>query len=216
MTMTRVCLITGGSRGIGRETARLAAASGWDVAVNYRERSEAADVAVAAAHALGRRAMAVRGDVADEADVIDMFRAAERQLGPITGLVNSAGVSFASRVDALKTADIQRMLAVNVTGLMLCCREAAKRMSTANGGKGGAIVNVSSMAATIGGRPGASTYAASKGAVDVFTLGGGGRYPCECRAPRHHRYGDDRGGPRRFPACRNRGQHSDAALRNAH
>ena len=171
MTMTRVCLITGGSRGIGRETARLAAASGWDVAVNYRERSEAADVAVAAAHALGRRAMAVRGDVANEADVIDMFRAAERQLGPITGLVNSAGVSFASRVDALKTADIQRMLAVNVTGLMLCCREAAKRMSTANGGKGGAIVNVSSMAATIGGRPGASTYAASKGAVDVFTLG---------------------------------------------
>lgn len=100
-----------------------------------------------------------------------MFASTERALGPITGIVNSAGVSTNTRVDAINAHDLERMFAVNVVGLLLCCREATKRMSTRHGGKGGSIVNVSSMAATIGGRPGASAYAASKGAVDVFTVG---------------------------------------------
>ena len=169
--MRQVCLVTGGGRGIGRATARLAAACGWDVAINFRERSAAAEAVAADVVAAGGRAVAVRGDVADESDVMAMFAAAERALGPISGLVNAAGASLNSRVDALNAKDLERLFAVNVIGLMLCCREAARRMSTRHGGKGGAIVNVSSMAATIGGRPGASAYAASKGAVDVFTLG---------------------------------------------
>jgi len=169
--MRKVCLITGGARGIGRETARLAAAAGWDVAINFRERSDAAEAVAADVGAVGRKAIAVRGDVAKESDVIAMFEAAERALGPIMSLVNSAGVSTNTRVDAIEAHDLERMFAVNVIGLLLCCREAAKRMSTRHGGKGGSIVNVSSMAATIGGRPGASAYAASKGAVDVFTMG---------------------------------------------
>ena len=129
--MANVCLITGGARGIGRETARLAAAGGWDVAINFRERSDAAEALVVAISAAGRKAIAVRGDVAEESDVVAMFEAAERALGPITGLVNSAGVSFNNRVDAIKAHELERMFAVNVIGLMLCCREAAKRMSTA-------------------------------------------------------------------------------------
>jgi NAD(P)-dependent dehydrogenase (short-subunit alcohol dehydrogenase family) len=169
--MTKVCLIAGGARGIGRETARLAAAAGWDVAINFRERSDAAEAAVGDVAALGRKAVAVRGDIARENDILAMFKAAERALGPITGLVNSAGVSSNARVEALMAHELERMFAVNVIGLVLCCREAVRRMSTRRGGKGGAIVNVSSMAATIGGRPGASAYAASKGAVDVFTMG---------------------------------------------
>ena len=112
-----------------------------------------------------------RGDIGKESDVMAMFVSAERALGPITGLVNSAGVSTNTRVDAINAHDLEHMFAVNVVGLLFCCREAARRMSTRHGGKGGSIVNVSSMAATIGGRPGASAYAASKGAVDVFTMG---------------------------------------------
>jgi NAD(P)-dependent dehydrogenase (short-subunit alcohol dehydrogenase family) len=169
--MTGTCLITGGGRGIGRATARVAARAGWDVAVNYRERADAAEALVAELAALGRRSIAIRADVAVEADVVGLFAAAEQALGPIRGLVNSAGIASHNRVEALRAEDLRRMLEVNVIGLMLCCREAAKRMSTARGGRGGAIVNVSSMAATIGGRAGSSAYAATKGAVDVFTTG---------------------------------------------
>lgn len=169
--MAKACLITGGARGIGRETARLAAAAGWDVAINFRERSDAAEAAVRDIAALGRNAVAVRGDVARENDILAMFETTERALGPITGLVNSAGVSGNARVEALGAHELECMFAVNVIGLMLCCREGVRRMSTRRGGKGGAIVNISSMAATIGGRSGASAYAASKGAVDVFTTG---------------------------------------------
>jgi NAD(P)-dependent dehydrogenase (short-subunit alcohol dehydrogenase family) len=169
--MSKVCLITGGARGIGRETARLAAAAGCDIAVNFRERSDAAEAVAAEIVSVGRNAVSIRGDIGKESDVVAMFVAAERALGPITGLVNSAGVSTNTRVDAISAHDLEHMFAVNVVGLLLCCREAAKRMSTRHGGKGGSIVNVSSMAATIGGRPGASAYAASKGAVDVFTMG---------------------------------------------
>ncbi len=169
--MNKVCLITGRARGIGRETARLAADAGWDVAINFRERSDAAEAVVAEISAAGRKAISVRGDVAKESDVVAMFETADRALGRITGLVNSAGVSTNTRVDAINAHDLERMLAVNVIGLLLCCREAARRMSTRHGGEGGSIVNASSMGATIGGRLGASSYAASKGAVDVFTTG---------------------------------------------
>lgn len=169
--MRHVCLITGGSRGIGAETARLLASEGWDVAIGYRERADAAEVLAAELAVSGRRAIAVGGDVAVERDVIAMFETVDRQLGPVHGLVNSAGISIPSRVTELDAAVVAATFQINVVGTMLCCREAARRMSTARGGSGGAIVNLSSMAATIGGRPGASIYAASKGAIDVFTTG---------------------------------------------
>ncbi len=169
--MTKNCLITGGARGIGRATARLAARDGWNIAINYRERSDAADALVAEIRALGRNAVAIQADVGDEAGIEALFTMATDELGPIDGLVNSAGVSFQNRVDSLDAANLHRMFDVNVIGLMLCCREAARRMSGAHGGAGGSIVNISSMAATIGGRTGASTYAASKAAVDAFTVG---------------------------------------------
>ncbi len=169
--MTGTCLITGGSRGIGRATALAAARAGWDVAINYRDHADAAESLATEIRALGRKALTIRADVAVEADIVAMFEKAESGLGAIRALVNSAGISNHGRVDSLDAACLRRMMEVNVIGLMLCCREAARRMSTAHGGRGGAIVNVSSMAATIGGRGGASTYAASKGAVDVFTMG---------------------------------------------
>ena len=169
--MTGTCLITGGARGIGRATAMAAARAGWDVAINYRERADAAEELAATIRSLGRKALPVQADVSVEGDIVGMFNRAERELGPIRGLVNSAGIAHHNRVDVLDGAELARMMQLNVIGLMLCCREAVKRMSTANGGAGGTIVNVSSMAATIGGRSGSSTYAASKGAVDVFTMG---------------------------------------------
>jgi NAD(P)-dependent dehydrogenase (short-subunit alcohol dehydrogenase family) len=165
-------LITGGASGIGAETARLAAARGHRVAINYRSRPERARELVAAIRADGGMAEAFAADMADEAAISGLFDAAERALGPIAGLVNSAGIGGgAHRVDAMPAATLDELFRVNVVGLILCCREAARRMSTAHGGKGGAIVNVSSMAATIGGRQGKSHYAASKAAVDVFTVG---------------------------------------------
>lgn len=169
--MGDVLLVTGGARGIGRAVVELAAGRGFDVAVGYRHDRSAAEEAVAAVRAAGKRAVAVQADVADEADIVRMFEEAEDGLGPIRALVNSAGISTRIRVDAMPAVDLQRLMAINVIGLMLCCREAAKRMSTAHGGEGGAIVNVGSMAAALGGRPGASHYAGSKGAVDSFSKG---------------------------------------------
>ncbi len=169
--MAKVLLVTGGARGIGRATVELAASRGFDVAVGYRKDRDAAEAATEAVRASGRRAVAVQADVASEADIVSMFEETEKHLGKISGLVNSAAISTRMRVDAAPVADLERLMAVNVTGLMLCCREAAKRMSTAHGGDGGTIVNVGSMAAFAGGRPGASHYAGSKGAVDGFTRG---------------------------------------------
>lgn len=169
--MAKICLITGGARGIGLETALLAAADGWDVAITYREQVEAAEAAVAAVRTKGRRGLAVRADVGHVDEIAEAFGMVDKQLGAIGGLVNNAGIAFPSRVEALVDADLRRMFEVNVLGLMACCREATKRMSTRHGGNGGSVVNISSMAATIGGRPGSSTYAATKGAVDVFTTG---------------------------------------------
>lgn len=165
-------LITGGSRGIGAATARAAAAAGHAVAVNYERREDAAEAVVADIVAAGGRACAVAGDVADEGAVERMFETAQSRLGPVTGLVNSAGISGNGSAAAdFDAATLERLFAVNVVGTMLCCREAVRRMSTRRGGAGGAIVNVSSMAATIGGRAGASDYASSKAAVDAFTVG---------------------------------------------
>jgi NAD(P)-dependent dehydrogenase (short-subunit alcohol dehydrogenase family) len=168
----KTLLITGGASGIGAETARRAAAHGYKIAINYRSRDAQAKAVVADIAAKGGRAIALPGDMAKEADIVRLFEETEQALGPITHLVNSAGINGRrGRVDEYDAAILSNLFAVNVVGLMLCCREATRRMSTKNGGKGGAIVNVSSMAGTLGGRPGSSAYAASKGAVDAFTKG---------------------------------------------
>ena len=168
--MTGTLLITGGASGIGAETARRAAKRGYKVAINYRTRDAQAMGVAADIAASDGQAIALPGDMANEADIVRLFNETERVFGPITHLVNSAGTNGRpGRVDDYDAGVLANLFAVNVTGLMLCCREAVKRMSSKRGGKGGAIVNVSSMAATLGGRPNSSAYAASKGAVDAFT-----------------------------------------------
>jgi len=169
--MTKTLLITGGASGIGAETARRAAKRGYKVAVNYRSRDTQARKIVTDIEAAGGKAIALPADMANEADIVRMFAETERALGPITHLVNSAGTGGRTRVDEYDAALLEKLFAINAIGVMLCCREAARRMSTRHGGKGGAIVNVSSMASTIGGRLGSSAYAATKGAVDAFTKG---------------------------------------------
>ena len=157
---------------VGAETARRAASRGYSIAINYRTRDAEAKKVVAAVEASGAKAIAIKADMASEADIVRMFEETTKALGPITHLANSAGINGRrGRVDEYDAAALANLFATNVTGLMLCCREAARRMSTKHGGKGGAIVNVSSMAATLGGRLGSSAYAASKGAVDAFTKG---------------------------------------------
>jgi NAD(P)-dependent dehydrogenase (short-subunit alcohol dehydrogenase family) len=163
----KVIIVTGGGRGIGAATALLAAQRGYAVAVNYLKNGEAAE-------RLARevKGIAVQGDVASEADVVRLFRTVDEKLGRVSALVNNAGiVDRGSRVEAMSAERIQRMLAVNVVGSFLCAREAVKRMSTRHGGKGGAIVNVSSVAARLGGPGEYVDYAASKGAIDTFTVG---------------------------------------------
>ena len=167
-----VVVITGGSRGIGAAAACMAAARGDAVAVNYRSGREAADAVVTAILETGGRAEAFQADVANDDDVRRLFEAIDRRLGPPSALVNSAGITGGLRAVEDFTGDwLGRLMTVNIVGTILCCREAVRRMSTANGGAGGAIVNVSSMASTIGGRPLSSHYAAAKAAVDAFTVG---------------------------------------------
>ena len=165
--MAKVMIITGGGRGIGAATARLAAKRGYAVCVNY-----ARDRASAEALAREIKGIAVQADVAREPDVLKLFEETDRKLGKLGVLVNNAGiVDRAARVDELSLARIERMFAVNVTGSMLCAREAVKRMSTRHGGQGGSIVNLSSVASRIGAPGQYVDYAAAKGAIDVFTLG---------------------------------------------
>jgi NAD(P)-dependent dehydrogenase (short-subunit alcohol dehydrogenase family) len=167
-----VAVVTGGSRGIGAATALLLASRGHPVCVSYVRDSEAADAVVRDCVAAGASALAVRADVAVEADVVALFEAAQDRLGAIGGLVNNAGVvDRATRVEDMSAARIERMLAVNVTGAFLCAREAVRRMSTSRGGDGGAIVNVSSRAAVLGSPGEYVDYAASKAAVDTLTVG---------------------------------------------
>jgi NAD(P)-dependent dehydrogenase (short-subunit alcohol dehydrogenase family) len=165
-------LVTGGSRGIGAATARLAAQRGWDVAVNFRRDAAAADAVVADVRRLGRRALALAGDVAEERDVVAMFERIDREFPPLRGLVNNAGiVDVIARLDEMSAERLRRMFAVNTIGSLLCAREAVKRMSTRRGGPGGAIVNLSSVAAVLGAPAMYVDYAASKGGIDSFTIG---------------------------------------------
>ncbi|APW41335.1 SDR family oxidoreductase [Rhodoferax saidenbachensis] len=170
--MQPIVLITGGSRGIGAATALTAARAGYAVAVNYTANSLAADEVVRQIRAMGGTAITVQADVSQEAQVLAMFAKVDAKLGRISALVNNAGVvDVASRVDAMTVERLQRMLATNVLGSMVCAREAVLRMSTRHGGSGGAIVNVSSVAATLGSPGQYVDYAASKGAIDSFTIG---------------------------------------------
>jgi NAD(P)-dependent dehydrogenase (short-subunit alcohol dehydrogenase family) len=165
-------LVTGGSRGIGAATARLAAERGYDVCISYRDRADSAQTVVADVEATGMHALAVRADVSEEQDVLRLFATAQGELGRLVGLVNNAGVlDRQSTVAELQAERIQRILAVNVLGAFLCAREAVRAMSTADGGLGGAIVNVSSRAAVLGGAGEYVDYAASKAAVDALTVG---------------------------------------------
>jgi NAD(P)-dependent dehydrogenase (short-subunit alcohol dehydrogenase family) len=170
--MTTTVLITGGSRGIGRATAILAGRRGWNVGANYAGNAEAAAETVAAVEAAGGRAVAIAGDVAQETDVVAMFDAAEAAFGPITAVVNNAGIVAPKSALAEMTLErLRRVFDVNVLGAYLVAREAARRMPTDRGGKGGAIVNVSSMAATLGAPGQYVDYAGSKGAIDTLTVG---------------------------------------------
>ncbi|MFL9948800.1 SDR family oxidoreductase [Paraburkholderia agricolaris] len=170
--MTKAVLITGGSRGIGRATARLLGAQGWSVGVNYAQNLAAARETVADVERAGSQALAIAGDVASETDVIAMFDALEQKFGRLDALVNNAGiVAPSSQLADMELARLKRMFDVNVLGAYLCAREAARRMSTARGGAGGVIVNISSAAARLGSPNEYIDYAGSKGAVDTLTIG---------------------------------------------
>lgn len=170
--MTRTILITGGGRGIGAATALAAARAGYDVALSYKKDRGRADAVVAEIKKLGRKAFALQSDVAREDEIVALFGRVDRELGPLNALVNNAGITGrAVRVQDVDAATVNEVLAANVTGSFLCAREAVKRMSTRQGGRGGAIVNISS-AASRHGSPGEYVhYAASKGAIDTFTVG---------------------------------------------
>jgi len=168
----KTLLITGASRGIGAATALLAARGGYAVAVNYASNSLAADEVVRQIRQGGGQAMAVRADVAVEAEVLEMFAKVDARFGPLSALVNNAGVvDRTTRVEAIDLARLRRIFEINVFGAFLCAREAVRRMSTRHGGAGGAIVNVSSIAARLGAPGQYVDYAAAKGAIDTFTVG---------------------------------------------
>ena len=170
--MSATLLVTGGSRGIGAATARLAATRGYAVCVNYRSNRDAAERVVESIESAGGRALAVAADVSIEDDVMRLFETADRQLGRVDALVNNAGVlETQMRLDTMDAARIQRVFATNVVGAFMCAREAVRRMSTRSGGAGGAIVNVSSGAARLGSAGEYIDYAASKGAIDTMTIG---------------------------------------------
>lgn len=167
-----VLLVTGGARGIGAAVCRLAALRGWDLCINYQRDAAAAEAVAEDVIAAGQRALTLQADVSDADEVSDLFAACERGLGQVDALVASAGLT--GRISPLAAADpreISTVIDVNVTGTLLCCREAVLRMSTANGGSGGSIVTLSSAASTLGSPGEYVWYAASKGAVDSFTLG---------------------------------------------
>ena len=170
--MENVIVITGGSRGIGAATAYLAAERGYGVCVNYRRNHKAAHAVVNKIKQKGGRAVAIAADISIETDVIALFNTVDQQLGPVTALVNNAGIlEQQTRVENLDAARLNRVFATNITGAFLCAREAVKRMSTQHGGPGGAIVNVSSVAARLGAPGEYVDYAASKAALDAMTLG---------------------------------------------
>ena len=165
-------IVTGASRGIGAAVARLAGSRGYAVAVNYDSGESAAGDVAGEIKRLGGRALPIHADVANEADIVRMFQTAERELGPVTALVNNAGITGGfARVDSVSADALRQVFAVNIIGAILCAREAVKRMSTKNGGRGGSIVNISSRAAHTGAPGEWVHYAATKGAIDSFTVG---------------------------------------------
>jgi NAD(P)-dependent dehydrogenase (short-subunit alcohol dehydrogenase family) len=170
--MQGALIITGASRGIGAATAKLAGKQGFHVIVNFERNHGAAEQTTKEIISAGGQARTVQGNVGREGDVLRIFEAADREFGFVQALVNNAGVTGGlARVEAIQGADVLEMLRVNILGTMLCCREAVKRMSTARGGRGGAIVNISSLAARTGGSGEWVHYAASKGAINSFTIG---------------------------------------------
>jgi NAD(P)-dependent dehydrogenase (short-subunit alcohol dehydrogenase family) len=172
MSKLGTVIVTGGSRGIGAAICRLVASRGYAVAVNYATKPDAAERVAAAIREEGGRAAPIACDVADPRQVYTLFETVEQSLGPIVGLVNNAGTTgVTARMDMQAPDDLQRLFAVNVFGTMYCAREAVRRMSTGHGGGGGAIVNISSAAARLGGLSGLAPYAASKGAIESFTRG---------------------------------------------
>ena len=172
--MTGNLIVTGGGRGIGAATALMAADRGYDICVNYLERGDRADEVVEKAKAKGRKAIAVQADVAKEADVARIFETVDKELGGLDALVNSAGVTGGiSRLDDERINEelLADLWAINITGTVIPCRYAVRRMSTNHGGRGGSIVNVGSVASKLGAGGKYIHYAASKGAVDSFTIG---------------------------------------------
>jgi len=170
--VTKVLIVTGGSRGIGAATARLAAERGYAVCVNYRKNQAAADALVSEIKSAGGTALAVGADVASEPDVVRLFETVDARLGPLTALVNNAGIlEKQTRVEDIDAARLDRVFATNVRGAFICAREAVRRLSTARGGAGGAIVNVSSRAAQLGAPGEYVDYAASKAALEALTVG---------------------------------------------
>jgi NAD(P)-dependent dehydrogenase (short-subunit alcohol dehydrogenase family) len=168
----KIIIVTGGSRGIGAATARMAATRGYAVCLSYLQNQAAAEAVVRDIQGRGGQAMAVAADVAQEADVVRLFEAVDRAYGPVDALVNNAGIlDKQMRVDGMTAARLSHIFATNVIGSFLCAKEAVRRMSTRHGGKGGAIVNVSSIAARLGAPGEYVDYAASKGAIDTLTIG---------------------------------------------
>jgi NAD(P)-dependent dehydrogenase (short-subunit alcohol dehydrogenase family) len=170
--MTQALIITGGTRGIGAQVALAAARLGWRMVLGYQNNRDRAEAMVAEIARAGGHAVAVAGELADESAILRLFATADREIGPVDRLVNSAGIIGPhGRIDAVAAAPLNDLFTVNITGTFLCCREAIRRMSTKHGGKGGAIVNLSSAASRLGGAGETVPYAASKGAVDSLTFG---------------------------------------------
>jgi NAD(P)-dependent dehydrogenase (short-subunit alcohol dehydrogenase family) len=169
--LSKVMIVTGAGRGIGGAIARLAGRKGYDVAINYAHAREEAGAVAREIEGAGRRAIAVQADIGVEAEVMRLFEMVDKALGPVSALVNNAGVDYETAIVDMKLEGLHRVYAVNIFGPFLCARESIKRMSTKHGGKGGVIVNVGSISARYGGLPGDVVYASSKGAVDAFTMG---------------------------------------------
>ncbi len=170
--MQKILLITGASRGIGAATAILAAKRGYAVCINYRQNAEAAEKVLNQINSQGGKAITVQADISQEPEVLELFKTVDKTLGPLTALVNNAAYTEKqSRLEAMDAQRLQRVFATNITGSFLCAREAIKRMSTNHGGQGGSIVNVSSLAAQLGGPGEYVDYAAAKGAIDTMTIG---------------------------------------------
>jgi len=170
--MSKIAIITGGSRGIGATCARLLATQGYDIALTYLSNADKAEAVAQDVRAAGQRAVTLQADMAVEADILRMFETVDRELGPVTAMINNAGITGGfARIEDVESDVVRRVMDANVTGSILCCREAVKRMSTTHGGAGGVIVNLSSLAAFTGSPNDYVYYAASKAAVNVLTVG---------------------------------------------